>query len=81
MIAQRIGTNNDVVTSDDATAQTVQAAVTLLSRRPTPISYRWVCETCGMIYRGSAPTSCESCGKEVSPVHQPDFHREMCSRW
>jgi rubrerythrin len=80
MIAQRIDTNNAVVTSDDATERTVQAAVTLLSKRPiTP--YRWICETCGMIHRGSAPASCESCGKEVSPVYQPDFQREMGSRW
>ena len=81
MIAQRITTNNGVVTGDKATERTVQAAVTFLSRRPGAVSYRWVCETCGMIYRGSAPGSCESCGKEVSPLHEPDLHREMCSRW
>jgi len=41
MIAQRKLTNKAVVKSDDAA---VQAAVNLLTRRPTIISYRWICE-------------------------------------
>ena len=62
MIAQRKLTNKAVVKSDDAA---VQAAVSLLTRRPTTISYRWICESCGMVHSGSAPARCESCGKEV----------------
>ncbi|HLX57800.1 MAG TPA: hypothetical protein VKR83_12310 [Ktedonobacteraceae bacterium] len=78
MIAQRIPDNNAVVKSDDAT---VQAAVMLLMRRPTTISYRWICETCGMIHAGSAPAHCESCGKEVTLAHETDLPREMGTRW
>ncbi len=78
MIAQATKTNNGVVTSDEAT---VQAVVEMLSKNQSVKIYRWTCETCGMIYTGSAPDSCECCGKEASLVHQPDFRREMCSRW
>lgn len=78
MIAQRIPDNNAVVKSDDAT---VQAAVMLLMRRPTTISYRWICENCGMIHAGSAPARCESCGKEVTLAHETDLPREMSTRW
>ena len=78
MIAQRKNTSDVVDLSDDAT---VQAAITFLSRRPTLLSYRWVCETCGMIHSGSAPSSCESCGGAVTLAHQGDICREMGSRW
>ena len=78
MIAQRKPNNKAVVRSDEAT---VQAAVTFLSRRPTVISYRWLCETCGMIHAGSAPARCESCGKEVTLAHENDLPREMGTRW
>jgi rubrerythrin len=78
MIAQRKYTNDAVDLSDVAT---VQAAMNLLSRRPTPLSYRWVCETCGMIHTGSAPSNCESCGGSVSLAHPDDICREMGSRW
>ncbi|HVB75538.1 MAG TPA: hypothetical protein VNE38_18480 [Ktedonobacteraceae bacterium] len=78
MIAQRKPTNKDVVKSDDAT---VQAAVTLLTRRPTAISYRWLCECCGMVHSGSAPAQCESCGKEVTLAHETVLPREMGTRW
>jgi rubrerythrin len=79
MIAQRKPTNKAVVRNDDAT---VQAAVTLLTRRnPTAISYRWICETCGMIHAGSAPAHCESCGKDVTLARESDLPREMTSRW
>ncbi len=78
MIAQRKNTNDAVEMSDDAT---VQAAITLLSRRPTPLSYRWICETCGMVHPGSAPSACESCGSTVALAHRDDISREMGSRW
>ena len=79
MIAQRKLTNKVVVKSDDAA---VQAAVSLLTRRPpTIISYRWICECCGMVHTGSTPSRCESCGKEVTLAHESDLPREMGSRW
>ena len=78
MIAQRKLTNRAVVKSDDAA---VQAAVTLLTRRPTAISYRWICECCGMVHTGSAPAECESCGKEVARAHDADIPREMGPHW
>jgi rubrerythrin len=79
MIAQRKLTNKAVVKSDDAA---VQAAVSLLTRRPTTISYRWICECCGMIHTGPAPASCESCGgQEVTLAHEADLPREMGTRW
>ena len=74
MIAQRIKTNNAVVTSNDAPVQT---AVKLFSQNRAIILYRWECEVCGMVHTGTMPTSCESCGKEGSLVHQPDLHQEM----
>ena len=74
MIAQRMKTNNAVVTSDETT---VQAAVTMLSQNRALILYRWECEVCGMVHTGPMPTSCDSCGKEGSLVHQPDLHQEM----
>lgn len=78
MIAQRKHTNDVVDLSDEAT---VQAAVTFLSRRPTTISYRWICETCGMLHAGSAPSACESCGGVVALAHPHDICRELGSRW
>lgn len=78
MIAQGKSTNDAVDLSDVAT---VQAAMELLSRRPTLFSYRWVCEICGMIHAGSTPSSCESCGGPVSLAHPNDIPREMGSRW
>ncbi len=78
MIAQRKHTN-DVVEMSDAAA--VQAAVSMLTRRPTLLSYRWVCETCGMIHAGSTPTICESCGGSLTVAHSDDVCREMGSRW
>ncbi len=78
MIAQRKPINNAVVKSDEAT---VQAAITLLTRRPTTISYRWLCECCGMIHTGSAPAQCESCGQEVTLAHDGDLPREMGTHW
>jgi rubrerythrin len=79
MIAQRKLTNRVVVKSDDAA---VQAAVTLLTRRRlTAISYRWICECCGMVHTGSAPARCESCGKEVTLAREADLPREMGTRW
>lgn len=78
MIAQRIKTNNGVVTSDDAT---VQAAVKLLTQKQKVAAYRWVCEVCGMIHTGAVPASCESCGADASSlVHLSHFRREMNSR-
>jgi rubrerythrin len=74
MIAQRTKTNNAVVTSNDATVQT---AVKLFSQNRAIILNRWECEVCGMVHTGPMPTSCESCGKEGSLVHQPDMHQEM----
>jgi rubrerythrin len=78
MIAQRKHTNEAVEMSDEAT---VQAAMKLLSRRPALLSYRWVCETCGMVHAGSAPASCESCGGLVELAHSDTICREMGSRW
>jgi len=78
VIAQRKLTNKAVVKSDDAA---VQAAVTLLARRPTTISYRWICECCGMVHTGSAPTRCDSCGKQVTLARETDLPREMGTRW
>jgi rubrerythrin len=78
MIAQRKLTNKAVVKSDDAA---VQAAVSLLARRPTTISYRWICECCGMVHTGSAPVQCESCGKQVTLAHESELPREMGTRW
>lgn len=77
MIAQRKLTNKAVVKSDDAA---VQAAVSLLTR-PTALSYRWICECCGMVHSGSAPAHCESCGKEVTLARESDLPREMGTRW
>ena len=74
MIAQRMKTDNTVVTSDE---KTVQAAVTLLSQSRAVMLYRWECEVCGMVHTENMPTSCDSCGKEGSLVHQPDLHQEM----
>ena len=78
MIAQSKLTNKAVVKSDDAA---VQAAVSLLTRRPTIISYRWICECCGMVHTGYTPVRCESCGKEVTLAHESDLPREMGTRW
>lgn len=78
MIAQRKLTNRAVVKSDDAA---VQAAVSLLTRRGTIISYRWICECCGMVHTGSMPVQCESCGKEVTLARESDLPREMGTRW
>ena len=78
MIAQRKNTNDAVDMSDDAT---VQAAVTFLKRRPTLLSYRWICETCGMVHAGASPSTCDSCGGTVTLAHQDDICREMGSRW
>ena len=74
MIAQRTKTNNAVETSDEAT---VQAAVELLTRNRPVMLPRWECEVCGMVHTGPLPTTCDSCGKEGSLVHQPDMHLEM----
>jgi rubrerythrin len=76
MIAQRTIANNAVVTSNDAT---VQPVVNLFSQNRALILYRWECEVCGMVHTGPKPTSCDSCGKEGSLVHQPDLHQEMTS--
>lgn len=78
MIAQNIITHNGVVTSDDAT---VRAAVKLLTSNSSAMAHRWTCEVCGMIHTGSLPTSCDSCGAVGSLVHQPNFRREINSRW
>jgi rubrerythrin len=77
MIAQKTKINNGVVTSDEAT---VQAAIKLLTRSRAVIVQRWVCEVCGMVHTGAPPTSCDSCGKEGSLVHQPDIRTELSSR-
>ena len=76
MIAQtqRTQTNNSVVTSKDATVQT---AVEPIPQNQAIMLYRWECEVCGMVHTGPMPTSCDSCGKEGSLVHQPDLHQEM----
>jgi rubrerythrin len=73
MIAQKTKTNNVVVTSNEAT---VHIAVTSLSQSRAVMLYRWECEVCGMVHTGPMPTSCDSCGKEGSLVHQPDLHQE-----
>lgn len=78
MIAQRKLANDVVELSDEAT---VQAAVSLLSRRPTLLPQRWLCETCGMIHTGAMPDSCESCGGGVAPAYKDAVCREMGSRW
>ncbi|HET9999590.1 MAG TPA: hypothetical protein VFQ36_01770 [Ktedonobacteraceae bacterium] len=77
MIAQRKLTNRAVVKSDDAA---VQAAVTFLTR-PTAISYRWICECCGMVHTGAAPAQCESCGQQVALAHEADLPREWGTHW
>jgi rubrerythrin len=74
MIAQRMKTNNAVVTREETS---VQVAVQLLSQNRAIMLYRWECEVCGMVHTGPVPTSCDSCGKEGSLVHQPDLHQEM----
>ena len=74
MIAQRTKTNNAVVTSKDATVQTVLKP---FSQNRAIMVYRWECEVCGMVHTGSMPTACDSCGKERSLVYQPDLHQEM----
>jgi rubrerythrin len=76
MIAQRTKANDAIVTSNK---MTVQPAVTLLSQNRAVILYRWECEVCGMVHTGPMPTSCDSCGKEGSLIHQPDLHQEMSS--
>ena len=79
MIAQRKLTNKAVVKSDDAAVQT---AVSLLTRPPAIVSYRWICECCGMVHTGSVPASCESCGgQEVTLAREADLPREMGTRW
>lgn len=88
MIAQNIITNDGVlirapqaplsVTSDDAT---VRAAVKLLTSNQSAMVHRWACESCGMIHTGPLPTTCDSCGANASLAHQPDFRREINSRW
>jgi rubrerythrin len=77
MTAQGTKIGNAVVTSDE---MTVQAAVKLLSQNRAVMLYRWECEVCGMVHTGPLPTSCDSCGKEGSLVHQPDLHQEMSGR-
>ena len=77
MIAQRKHTNDVVEMSDEAT---VQAAVMFLNRRPTLISYRWTCQTCGMIHTVSSPATCESCGGSLEIARQEDICREMGGR-
>ena len=76
MIAQRMKTSNAVETRDE---KTVQAAVTQPSQNQALMLYRWECEVCGMVHTGPLPTSCDSCGKEGSLVHQPDLHQEMAA--
>jgi len=78
MIAQNIITNDVVMTSDDAT---VRAAVKLLTSNRSPMLFRWVCDTCGMLHSGALPTACDSCGADVSLVHPSDLRREINSRW
>lgn len=77
MVAQRIYTNEAVHMSEEATVQTITQS---FSRQPALLTYRWVCETCGMIHSGSAPTSCESCGNDLSHSHQNEIRCEMGSR-
>ncbi len=76
-IAQKTKINKGVVTSDEAT---VQAAVKLLTQSRAVMVYRWQCEVCGMVHTGPMPAACESCGKEGSLVHQPEFRTELSSR-
>ena len=78
MISQKMITADTVVTSDEAT---VQAAVELLTQKPTLPIYRWVCEVCGMIHTGAKPVVCDSCGLDVSLAPLTDFRSEFCSRW
>ena len=78
MIAQKMITNDAVVTSDEATVQT---AVELLTQKPTIPINRWVCEVCGMIHTGNKPAACDSCGSDVSLAPLTDFRSEICSRW
>jgi rubrerythrin len=78
MIAQKMIINDAVVTGDEAT---VQAAVELLTQKPTIPIYRWVCEVCGMIHTGTKPVACDSCGSDVSLAPLTNFRSEICSRW
>ncbi len=75
MIAQKMITTDETMHTHE---MVVQEVMRLLSRKP--ITQRWACEVCGMIYTGAAPEACESCGaRELAP--QTDMHLEMHSRW
>lgn len=40
----------------------------------------WSCEVCGMIYSGSTPAACDSCGIANAFVSQ-ETRNEIGSRW
>jgi rubrerythrin len=74
MITQRKITTGTI--TDNSAA--VQEALHILSeQRPT---YRWVCEVCGMLHTGSAPTACDSCGSPDAIVQEQSQRREMSGR-
>ena len=76
MIAQGTTTTTSVVQNSQLA---VQEAMRLLATRTTP--QRWVCEVCGMVHTGTAPTECDSCGTTTALVQKAELHREMHSRW
>ena len=80
MFVHRTKTTTVTITSDGGA---IQEATRVLEqhRLSKATMQRWVCEVCGMIHIGSAPETCDSCGKYASLVPQTDFRTEISSRW
>ncbi|GAC1391336.1 MAG: hypothetical protein NVSMB38_11450 [Ktedonobacteraceae bacterium] len=46
-----------------------------------PSVQQWICEVCGMVHSGSAPTTCDSCGITNAFIQQQEIRNEIGSRW
>lgn len=57
-----------------------EAAQILNTYEETSVA-RWACEVCGMLYTGSSPDSCESCGASHGFTELHDERTEIGSRW
>ena len=76
MITQRTITSDTLSSSHSAA---VQEAMHILSEKT--LTYRWVCEVCGMLHSGSVPSACDCCGSADALVQDHDTPHEMNSRW